>query len=77
MSKVELKNLVISTKTVNNHKTVYNSLMIITYILFLPIAILQFLNDIFEFIVNKGSNLRIKIVNTIFKMLYRKEMKEV
>lgn len=76
MSKVKLKDLRIPAKAVNNHKTVYNSLMIITYILFFPIAVLQLLNDIFEFIVNKGSNLRVKIVNTIFKMLYREEMRK-
>lgn len=76
MSKVKLKNLAIPVKAINNHKAVYNFLMIITYILFFPIAILQFLNDIFEIVVNKGSNLRSKIVNTIFKMLYREEMRK-
>lgn len=76
MSKVKLKNLAIPAKAINNHKAVYNFLMIITYILFFPIAILQFFNDIFEIVTNKGSNLRSKIVNTIFKMLYREEMRK-
>lgn len=75
MNKSRLKNLVIPVKTINNHKAVYNSLMIITYILFFPIAILQFFNDIFEIVINKGSNLRSKIVNTIFKVLYKEEMR--
>lgn len=75
MSKVKLKDLRIPMKAINNHKAIYNFLMLITYILFFPIAILQFSNDIFEFIVNKGSDLRSKIVDTIFKMLYRREMK--
>lgn len=75
MSKVKLKNLTIPMKAVNNHKFTYNFLLTITFILFFPIAILQYLNDIFEHIINIAINLRMKIVNTIFKILYRKEMR--
>lgn len=76
MSKVKLKNLRVTKKAVNNHKFTYNFLLIITFILLFPIVILQYLNDISEHIINTAINLRMKIVNTIFKMLYREEMRK-
>lgn len=75
MSKVKLKNLKVTKRAVDNHKFTYNILLTITFILFFPIVILQYINDIFEHIINTVINLRMKIVNTIFKMLYRKEMR--
>lgn len=74
-NKRKIKDLRIPTRTINKHKNTYNLLMIITYIIFFPLAILQILSDIFEFIIYKGINLRESIVNTTFKILYRKEMK--
>jgi len=65
MIKVKLKNLKVTKKAVDNHKFVYNSLLTITFILFFPVVILQYLNDIFESIINKTINLRMKIVNTV------------
>lgn len=76
MNKVKLKNLKVTKKAVDNHKFVYNFLLTITFILFFPIVILQYLNDIFERIINIAINLRMKIVNTIFKILYKKEMRK-
>lgn len=76
MGKVKLKNLRVTKKAVDNHKFTYNFLLTITFILFFPIVILQYLNDIFEHIINTTINLRMKIVNAIFKILYKEEMRK-
>lgn len=72
--KVKLKDLPVRTKILNKHKKVTNTLYVITYIIFLPIVLLQVINDILESLIDKASGLREKIVYTIFKMIYKKEI---
>jgi len=52
-------------------------LWISTFILFFPIAILQIINDFLEKVISKFVVLREKIVYTVFKIIYKKELLEL
>lgn len=64
---------VVTMATINKHKKVYNTLLIITYILFLPFVILEYLYELLEKILNFISGIREKIVYGIFKILFKKD----
>ena len=64
---------VVTMATINKHKKVYNTLLIITYILFLPFVILEYLYVLLEKILNFISGIREKIVYGIFKILFKKD----
>lgn len=71
---IKLKDLPIRSSIVKKHKVVSTFLWIITYIFFLPVVVLQIINENLEFIINKFAVVRNKIVYTIFKMIYKKEI---
>ena len=58
----------------DKHKKTMNALYIITYILFFPFVILDYLSDFLEWLCNKMSWFRTDIVHTIFKIIYKKEI---
>lgn len=63
----------VTIATINKHKKVYNTLLIITYIIFFPFVILEYLHELLEKILNFISYLREKIVDGIFKILFKKD----
>lgn len=71
---IKLKDLPIRSSIVKKHKKVSTFLWITTWIIFLPIAVLQIINESLEFIINKFAVARNKIVYSIFKMIYKKEI---
>lgn len=71
---IKLKDLPVRSRIVNKHKEVSTALWVITYIIFFPIVILQIINDGLEIIIDKSANLRSKLVYTIFKAIYKKEI---
>lgn len=71
--KRKLKNYRISKKARDNHKAVYNTLMIITFIPLIPFALLEKLSELLETIVQIIGNGRTKLVNNIFKLMYKNE----
>ena len=75
-NKIKLKNLPIRAKIVNRHKKVSTALWVITFIIFFPFAILQVINEKLETIIDKFASLRNKLVYTIFKIIYKKEIIE-
>lgn len=64
---------IVTMATINKHKKVYNTLLIITYIILFPFVILEYLNELLEKILNFISYLREKIVDGIFKILFKKD----
>ena len=71
--KRKLKNYRISKKARDNHKGVYNTLMIITFILLIPFAILDKIGELLETIVQIVAGARQTLVNNIFKLMYKNE----
>ena len=57
-------------KTVKDHRKIYNFLWIITYILFFPFVILNYLQVLLELIVNFVSGIRNRIVYRIMEILF-------
>lgn len=78
---MKVQDLPVKARVYNKHKNVVKCLWLITWIIFLPVVILQVINDGLEFIVDKFATLRSEIVYTTFKIIYKKEiikqMKEV
>ena len=64
---------IVTMATINKHKKVYNTLLIITYIILFPFVILEYLNELLEKILNFISYLREKIGDGIFKILFKKD----
>ena len=73
---MKLKDLPLKAKIWNKHKRTQKTLWIITWILFLPMVLLQIINDGLEVIVSKSAQLRTNIVYTTFKIIYKKEILE-
>lgn len=73
---MKIKDLPLKGKIWNKHKKTQKTLWLITWIIFLPIVILQIINDGLEIIVSKSVQLRTNIVYTIFKLIYKKEILE-
>ena len=73
---MKIKDLPLKCKIWNKHKKTQKTLWLITWIIFLPIVILQIINDGLEIIVSKSAQLRTNIVYTIFKLIYKKEILE-
>lgn len=71
--KRKLKNYRISKKAMDNHKGVYNTLMIITFIPLIPFAILDKISELLEAIVQIVGGSRQTLVNNIFKLMYKNE----
>lgn len=71
--KRKLKNYRISKKAMDNHKGVYNTLMIITFIPLIPFAILDKISELLETIVQIVGGSRQTLVNNIFKLVYKNE----
>ena len=71
---MKIKDLPLKAKIWNKHKKTQKVLWISTFILFFPIAIIQIINDFLEVIIQKFIDLREKIVYTIFKIIYKKEI---
>ena len=72
--KIKLNDLPIRTRIVNKHKKVSTALWVITFIIFSPFALLQVINEMVEKLINKVAVLRNKLVYTIFKLIYKKEI---
>lgn len=64
----------ILVRNVKEHQAMYNTLNVITYIILLPIILLDLITRLFECIVNFFGNIRTTIVNYIFKMIYWNEL---
>lgn len=73
---MKLKDLPLKAMIWNKHKRTQKTLYFITWILFLPMVLLQIINDGLEVIVSKSAQLRTNIVYTTFKMIYKKEILE-
>ena len=73
---MKIKDLPLKGKIWNKHKKTQKTLWLITWIIFLPIVLLQIINDGLEIIVSKSAQLRTNIVYTIFKLIYKKEILE-
>lgn len=73
---MKLKDLPLKSKIWNKHKRTQKILWIVTWILFLPMVLLQIINDGLEVIVSKSAQLRNNIVYTTFKIIYKKEILE-
>ena len=73
---MKIKELPLKAKIYNKHKKVANVLWLITWIIFLPIVIMQLICEGLDFIINKFAGLREDIVYTIFKIIYKKEILE-
>ena len=73
---MRIKDLPLKGKIWNKHKRTQKTLWFITWIIFLPIVLLQIINDALEFIVSKSAELRVDIVYTTFKIIYKKEILE-
>lgn len=58
------------------HRKTLNFLWFITWIIFLPIVIIQFLGEIFDKLSSVCANIRSNIVYTIYKIIYYKEFKQ-
>lgn len=71
--KRKLKNYRISKKARDNHKGIYNTLMIITFIPLIPFAILDKISELLETIVQIVAGARQTLVNNIFKLIYKNE----
>lgn len=71
--KRKLKNYRISKKAMDNHKGVYNTLMIITFIPLIPFAIVDKISELLETIVQIVGGSRQTLVNNIFKLMYKNE----
>lgn len=69
----KLKNYRITKKARDNHKGVYNSLMIITFIPLIPFAILEKISELLETIIQIIAAARQTLVNNIFKLMYKNE----
>lgn len=74
--KIKLKDLPVRTRIVNKHKKVSTTLWVITFVIFLPFAILQVINEKLETLIDKMASVRNKLVYTIFKIIYKKEIIE-
>ena len=73
---MKIKDLPLKGKIWNKHKKTQKTLWLITWIIFLPIVLLQMINDGLEFIIQKAIRLRNSIVYTTFKIIYKKEILE-
>ena len=71
----KLKNYRITKKMTQDHKGVWNTLHIITFIPICPLIILEKLAELFEAILSIVASGRTKLINTIFKLMYKKECK--
>ena len=71
---VKLKDLPIKKKITDKHKFTLKILYFMTWILFLPIIILQLIGELFDCISSECACLRTKMVYTIFKIIYKKEI---
>lgn len=71
---LKIKDLKIKKKIWDKHKNTVRTLYIITYIIFLPFVLLMYFGEFIERICNKMSWIREKIVYTIFKIIYKKEI---
>lgn len=69
----KLKNYSITTKVINNHKGIWNLLQIITFIPLIPFALLDRIGELFQAIAGILGTLRSKLVNNIFKLMYKNE----
>lgn len=63
-------------KTRKEHRKIYKFLWIITYILFIPFVILNYLEVLLELIVNSAAGIRNKIVYTIMEFLFERSNEE-
>jgi len=73
---MRIKDLPLKAKVWNIHKKTQKILWFTTFIIFFPIVILQIINDFLEKVISKFIVLREKIVYTIFKIIYKKEILE-
>lgn len=71
--KRKLKNYRISKRARDNHKGVYNTLMIVTFIPLIPFAILEKIGELLETIAQIVASGRQTLVNNIFKLMYKNE----
>ena len=74
VNKIKVKDLPLRVSVVNKHKKVATFLYILTYIIFFPLVIFQLINDVLENILNLFVPLRTRLVNNIFKIIYKKEI---
>lgn len=73
---MNFRDLKVSNKMADKHRKTMNILNIITFILFIPFVILQYLSIFLDWLCGEFSWIRDKIVYTIFKIIYKKEIIE-
>ncbi len=73
---MKFRDLKVSSKMTDKHRNTINILYVITFILFLPVVILQYFSDFLEWLCGEFAWIRDKIVYTIFKIIYKKEIIE-
>lgn len=71
---MRIKDIPLKGKIWNKHKKTQKTLWVITWIIFLPIVLLQVINDGLDIFVSKCAEIRSDIVYTIFKIIYKKEL---
>lgn len=68
-----MKKYIVTNRACEKHKKALNILFFITYVIFLPFAILAYINDFLEKVLNFVQELRNKIVYGIFLILFKKD----
>lgn len=68
-----MKKYIVTHQACEKHKKALNILFIITYIIFFPFAILFYINDFLEKVLNFVQQLRNNLVYGIFKILFKKD----
>ena len=71
---LKIKELKIKKSIANKHRKTLKFLWFITWVIFLPIVIIQFLGELFDKLSSICANIRNNIVYTIFKIIYYKEI---
>lgn len=71
---LKIKELRIKKSIADKHRKTLNFLWFITWIIFLPIVVIQFLGQIFDKLSSICANIRNNIVYRIFKIIYYKEI---
>jgi len=74
--KRKLKDLPVRKKIADKHENTLNALLIITYIIFFPCVISQVIVEKLDELISILASFREKIVYSLFKLIYKKEIIE-
>lgn len=72
-----MKRYAIPVRAVELHSKAWKALWFISYVLLFPIAIIQIIRDILEWIVSAGIKLQGKLVHSTFKILFPNDCREL